>query len=43
MSDYLDRTAGLGYLKGSLLLVTILASILALWRFNFFLLQTDAG
>src|SRR3984893_18634580 len=34
MSDYLDRTAGLGYVKGSLVLVTILVCILALWRFT---------
>jgi uncharacterized membrane-anchored protein len=34
MSDYLDRTAGLGYVEGSALLVTILACILALWRFT---------
>jgi uncharacterized membrane-anchored protein len=33
MSDYLDRTAGLGYVKGSLVLATILVCILALWRF----------
>ncbi len=33
MSDYLDRTAGLGYVNGSLVLVTILVCILALWRF----------
>jgi uncharacterized membrane-anchored protein len=32
MSDYLDRTAGLGYIGGSLLLVTILIAILAAWR-----------
>lgn len=33
MSDYLDRTAGLAYVKGSLVLVTILVGILSLWRF----------
>jgi uncharacterized membrane-anchored protein len=32
MSDYLDRTAGLGYIRGSLLLVAILVSILVTWR-----------
>lgn len=32
MSDYMDRTLGVGYAAGSLILVTILASILALWR-----------
>ena len=34
MSDYLDRTAGLGYVKGSLVLAAILACILVLWRFT---------
>ena len=33
LSDYLDRTAGLGYIGGSLLLVAILVSILGIWRF----------
>jgi uncharacterized membrane-anchored protein len=33
MSDYLDRTAGLGYIGGSLLLVAILVAILGSWRF----------
>jgi uncharacterized membrane-anchored protein len=32
MSDYMDRTLGLGYARGSLLLVTILAGIFAFWR-----------
>lgn len=31
-SDYLDRTAGLGYIEGSLLLLVLLVAILALWR-----------
>jgi len=31
MSDYMDRTLGLGYAAGALILVTILISILALW------------
>jgi uncharacterized membrane-anchored protein len=34
MSDYLDRTIGLGYAKGSLLLVGGLASVLACWRWS---------
>ena len=34
MSDYLDRTAGLGYLGGSLVLIAVLVSILVLWRFT---------
>jgi uncharacterized membrane-anchored protein len=32
MSDFLDRTAGLGYIGGSLVLIAILASILIAWR-----------
>ncbi len=34
MSDYMDRTLGLGYMKGSLILVTILLAILAFWRWS---------
>ena len=34
MSDYMDRTLGLGYMKGSLILVGILIAILAFWRFS---------
>ena len=32
MSDYMDRTLQLGYAKGATILVTILFSLLALWR-----------
>jgi uncharacterized membrane-anchored protein len=32
ISDYMDRTLGLGYATGSLILVTLLIGILALWR-----------
>ena len=32
MSDYMDRTLGLGYAKGTLILVTILAAIFVYWR-----------
>ncbi len=32
MSDYIDRTLGLGYATGSAMLVTMLIAILALWR-----------
>ena len=32
MSDYMDRTLGLGYAKGTLILVTILAAIFMYWR-----------
>jgi uncharacterized membrane-anchored protein len=35
MSDYMDRTLGLGYAEGSLILVTILLAIFAFWRFSF--------
>ncbi len=34
MSDYMDRTLGLGYAKGTLILVTILAAIFAYWRYS---------
>lgn len=34
MSDYMDRTLGLGYAKGSLILVAILIAILAVWRYS---------
>lgn len=34
MSDYMDRTLELGYAKGSLILVTCLITVLAIWRFT---------
>lgn len=34
MSDYLTRTAGLGYLKSSILLFAFVLGVLALWRFS---------
>jgi len=34
MSDFLDRTAGLGYVRGSLVLIAILLFVLATWRFT---------
>lgn len=34
MSDFLDRTAGLGYIGGSLVLISILLAVLATWRFT---------
>ncbi len=34
MSDYMDRTLGLGYAFGSLILVGILISILAFWKYK---------
>jgi uncharacterized membrane-anchored protein len=32
MSDYMDRTLGLGYAKGAALLVTLLLTVLGVWR-----------
>jgi len=34
MSDYMDRTLGLGYATGSLILVCILFTVLAAWQFS---------
>jgi uncharacterized membrane-anchored protein len=34
MSDFMDRTLGLGYAKGSLILITCLLVVLAVWRLN---------
>ncbi|MDB6061632.1 MAG: hypothetical protein JWM78_1735 [Verrucomicrobiaceae bacterium] len=34
MSDFMDRTLGLGYAKGSLILIVILAVIFSCWRFS---------
>ena len=34
MSDYMDRTLGLGYAKGSLILVTCLLGVLAAWHLS---------
>ena len=34
MSDFMDRTLGLGYAKGSLLLITILTVIFVYWRLS---------
>jgi uncharacterized membrane-anchored protein len=41
MSDYLDRTAGLGYIGGSLVLVAILISVLGIWRLALGSLSVD--
>ena len=35
MSDYMDRSLGLGYARGSALLVTLLLCIFAFWRWQF--------
>lgn len=34
MSDFMDRTLGLGYAKGSVILITCLLVVLAAWRFS---------
>jgi uncharacterized membrane-anchored protein len=34
MSDFMDRTLGLGYAKGSMILVSILLAIFAFWYFS---------
>ncbi|MFD3302703.1 COG4705 family protein [Aquipseudomonas alcaligenes] len=34
MSDFMDRTLGLGYATGSALLVTLLLAVLAVWRMS---------
>ncbi|MDP4235675.1 MAG: hypothetical protein Q8919_04425 [Bacteroidota bacterium] len=34
MSDYMDRTLGLGYATGSLILVTVLIVVLRLWHYS---------
>jgi uncharacterized membrane-anchored protein len=34
MSDYMDRTLGLGYTKGAILLLSMLLAILAYWRWT---------
>lgn len=34
MSDYMDRTLGLGYATGSLILFTCLVVVLARWRYS---------
>ncbi|QRY81041.1 hypothetical protein JVX91_08020 [Pseudomonas sp. PDNC002] len=41
MSDFMDRTLGLGYATGSAILVSILVAIFALWRFSGTSLSVD--
>ncbi|EGW41632.1 membrane protein [Desulfosporosinus sp. OT] len=41
MSDYMDRSLGLGYAKGSIILIAILLSIFGIWRFSGFSLSVD--
>ena len=41
MSDYMDRTLGLGYAQGSALLIAILLGIFAFWRVSGYSLAVD--
>jgi uncharacterized membrane-anchored protein len=41
MSDFMDRTLGLGYAVGSLILVAILCVVLGVWRFDVGTLSVD--
>ncbi|WP_433466474.1 COG4705 family protein [Spirillospora sp. CA-128828] len=34
MSDFMNRTAGLGYLRGALVLISALGAVFAVWRFS---------
>ncbi|MER6943218.1 hypothetical protein ABT294_04265 [Nonomuraea sp. NPDC000554] len=34
MSDFMNRTAGLGYAKGAMVLITALAAVFLIWRFT---------
>ncbi len=42
MSDYMDRTLGLGYAKGAAILITILACVFVAWRVTTGTLAVDA-
>lgn len=42
MSDFMDRTLGLGYAKGSLILITCLATVLLVWRLTEKSLSVDS-
>jgi uncharacterized membrane-anchored protein len=42
MSDYMDRTLGLGYAKGTALLITILLCVFAAWRLMTGTLSVDS-
>jgi uncharacterized membrane-anchored protein len=41
MSDYMDRTLGLGYAKGAAVLITILLCVFAVWRLTAGTLSVD--
>jgi uncharacterized membrane-anchored protein len=34
MSDFMDRSLGLGYMRGSLILISCLLGVLAMWRYS---------
>ncbi|CRM87570.1 hypothetical protein [Pseudomonas sp. 22 E 5] len=42
MSDFMDRTLGLGYASGSLILISLLITIFAVWRLNEKSLSVDS-
>jgi uncharacterized membrane-anchored protein len=42
MSDYIDRSLGMGYVAGSVMLLTLLLTVLAVWRFNVGSLQVSS-
>lgn len=42
ISDFMDRTLGLGYFKGSLILISVLVVVLAVWRVTEKSLSVDA-
>lgn len=41
LSDFMNRTLELGYAKGSFILLTILISVLALWKYKFATLSVE--
>ena len=41
LSDYMDRTLGLGYTNGAAILITLLLSLLAIWRLSVGNLQVN--
>jgi uncharacterized membrane-anchored protein len=40
-SDYLDRTVGLGYVKSSIMLLTLVLTVLLIWRLTMGAVQVD--
>ena len=41
MSDFMDRTLGLGYTEGTLILITILIAIFSYWKYSGISLAVD--